>query len=326
MGGTNWSAKEYDDRTKHRAAMKTPTFAYTAAIDSGSVAAATHASLDPRGVKVRESRDSDVHPEAVPIAVLFDVTGSMGSVPRTLQAKMKDLMSLLIRKGYCDHPAIMIGGIGDAKCDGSPLQVGQFESGIEIEDNLTNLYLEGGGGGQKRESYELALYFMARHTAHDHLDKRGSKGYLFIIGDEMPYTHIHPGEVKRFVDAELAEPLTIEAILEELRESYEVFFVLPNLTTYFNDTEVQRTWKELLPERVILLDDPEAICETIAAQVGMCEGKVGSDVVADLVDAGVKRGIAQSVSRSLVPVAAPSGRGTVQKVPTSGATGGLAKF
>ena len=37
------------------------------------------------------------------------------------------------------------------------------------------------------ESYELAMYFMARHTALDCHEKRGKRGYLFIIGDEMAY-------------------------------------------------------------------------------------------------------------------------------------------
>ena len=37
-----------------------------------------HQSLNAHGVKVRESRDSDNHPESNAICVFFDVTGSMG--------------------------------------------------------------------------------------------------------------------------------------------------------------------------------------------------------------------------------------------------------
>jgi hypothetical protein len=79
----------------------------------------------------------------------------------------------------------MFGAIGDATCDRAPLQVGQFESDNRMDDDLSRILLEGGGGGQKTESYELAMYFMARHTAADCYEKRGKRGYLFIIGDEL---------------------------------------------------------------------------------------------------------------------------------------------
>ena len=58
----------------------------------------------------------------------------------------------------------MFGAIGDATCDRVPLQVGQFESDNRMDDDLGRIVLEGGGGGQQTESYELAMYFMARHT------------------------------------------------------------------------------------------------------------------------------------------------------------------
>ena len=81
-----------------------------------------------------------------------------------LQRKLPQLLGLLLRKGYADDPQIMFGAIGDATCDRAPLQVGQFESDNRMDDDLGRILLEGGGGGQKTESYELAMYFMARHT------------------------------------------------------------------------------------------------------------------------------------------------------------------
>jgi hypothetical protein len=76
-------------------------------------------------------------------------------------------------------------GIGDHECDSYPLQVGQFESSDELMDKwLTSVYLEGGGGGNSGESYQLAWMFAANYTAHDHWQKRDKKGYLFTIGDE----------------------------------------------------------------------------------------------------------------------------------------------
>lgn len=40
--------------------------------------------LDPKGVKVRESRDSDDNPNSTPLIVAIDVTGSMGMIADVL--------------------------------------------------------------------------------------------------------------------------------------------------------------------------------------------------------------------------------------------------
>jgi hypothetical protein len=82
---------------------------------------------------------------------------------------------------------VLFGAIGDYFSDRVPLQIGQFESGIEMDDNLTKFVLEGGGGGSYEESYQNALYFFAHRTSCDCLEKRGKKGYLFVVGDEHAY-------------------------------------------------------------------------------------------------------------------------------------------
>ena len=197
MGSTRWSDDQYRDRVRHRARTGRDAFEHDAAVRQGEVERGVHEKMDPLRVRLRESRDSDVHPESRSVAVLFDVTGSMQSVPRILQANLPRLMNLLIDGRYLDHPQVLIGAIGDATCDAAPLQIGQFESGVEIDEDLGRLFLEGGGGGHITESYELAMYFMARHTAIDCWEKRGRRGYLFLIGDEIPYPRVKRKEVER---------------------------------------------------------------------------------------------------------------------------------
>ena len=156
------------------------------------------------------------HPRSLAIAVLFDVTGSMRGVPRVLQVKLPQLLELLPRKGYTADPQIMFGAIGDATCDRAPLQVGQFESDNRMDDDLGRILLEGGGGGQKTESYELALDFMARHTAIDCYAKRGRCGYLFVIGDEMAYPQVKPAEVGDVIGGGLQASLPLPALIDEV--------------------------------------------------------------------------------------------------------------
>jgi hypothetical protein len=298
MGSGRWSTDVYDAAARLRAATGASAFAHS---DSG--AAYVRPALDPYGVSVRESRDSSEHPQSLAIAVLFDVTGSMRGVPRTLQAKLPQLLGLVLRKGYVAHPQIMFGAIGDATCDRAPLQVGQFESDNRMDDDLGRILLEGGGGGQKTESYELALYFMARHTATDCFEKRGRRGYLFLIGDEMAYPRVKAREARAVIGGGLQQDLPLAALMAEVTRKWDTYYILPAGASYAGDTEVLDFWRGLLGQNVIELADLDAVCETIALTVGLGEDAVSlNDGLADLSDVGSAAGPA--VSRALASIGA----------------------
>jgi hypothetical protein len=313
MGSGRWSTDVYAAAATYRAASGTSAFAYS---DSGARRA--HAALDPKGVTIRESRDTDEHPQSTPIAVLFDVTGSMGGVPRVLQTKLPQLLGLLTRKGYATDPHILFGAVGDATCDRVPLQVGQFESDNRMDDDLARIVLEGGGGGQKKESYELAMYFMARHTSLDSVAARGRRGYLFLIGDEMPYPQVKPKEVKTFIGDELSEPISTEGIIAELRRTYDVYYIIPAAAGWGGDTEILARWRRLLGQNVIELDDLDAVCETIALTVGLGEESIDlHQGLADLITFGSSAGA--MVGKALAPLGS---RGAVVRSSFDPGTGG----
>ena len=296
MGSGIWSTDVYDAASRYRAATGTSAFAYS---DSG--ARSVHPALDPRGVAVRESRDSAEHPNSVAIAVLFDVTGSMGHVPRVLQSKLPQLLGLLLRKGYVTDPQILFGAIGDATCDRIPLQIGQFESDNRMDDDLSRIVLEGGGGGQMTESYELALYFMARHASIDCYSKRGRRGYLFIIGDEMAYPKVKAREVGRVIGDRLGEDIGLRAILGEVTSWYDTYYILPAGSGYAGDARVLGFWRTLLGQNALELDDLDAVCETIALTVGLGEDAIDLDGgLADLADVG--SAATRTVSKALARV------------------------
>ena len=64
MGTTRWSDDHYRDRAKLRARTGKDAFEYDHAIRNGAADRAVHPKMNPRGVKVRESRDSAAHPES----------------------------------------------------------------------------------------------------------------------------------------------------------------------------------------------------------------------------------------------------------------------
>ena len=305
MGTTRWSDAHYHDRAGRLRAMGRSAFGYDDDIRAQRVAAEVNPLMDPAKMKggKRESRDSENHPLSTAVAVLFDVTGSMQQVPRILQKKLCPLFNLLLKQQFVTDPAILVGGIGDATCDRAPLQVGQFESGNEIEDDLSRLFLEGGGGGQTTESYELALYFLARKTAIDCHEKRGRKGYAFLIGDELPYKRVKRREVEHVFGDVLQADIPIHDIVAEAREKYEVFYILPNLTSYYNDPKVLAAWRRLLGQNVLRLAAPAGISELIAAAIGLGEGAVEShNLAGHLRGAGVSKKLADTVAGALADV------------------------
>jgi hypothetical protein len=308
MGSTRWSDDDYRERARLRARTGRDAFEYDCAVRQGRADRQVHQKMNPWGVRVRESRDSDAHPESHAVGVLFDVTGSMQAVPRILQQNLPRLMGLLLQKGYLQHPQILIGAIGDATSDSAPLQVGQFESGIEIEEDLGKLFLEGGGGSHITESYELSMYFMTRHTSLDCLEKRGRRGYLFVVGDEIPYERLKRAEVERVLGERLQADLPVEDVVAELERAYDVYFVLPRMTHHWHNEKVHSRWVELLGQNVLRLEEPAGICELIASTIGIAEGMVDLEHLAgDLRESGSPAAVARAVGKALVEVAQERG-------------------
>ena len=310
MGSGKWSDRDYDARETDRKIKGVSAFAHSdnttrnVPRDQWKV----HDKLDPKGV-TRESRDSANHPESVSIAVAFDVTGSMRDVPRILQKGLPKLMGLLLQKRWIEHPQILFGAVGDATCDRVPLQIGQFESDIAMEGDLERFLLEGGGGGQAMESYELAIYTARRHFSIDCWEKRKRKGYLFLIGDEMPYSRVKNNEVTSIIGDNIGESIAIEKIVQEVKEKYHVFMIRPTNTQWGSDPEVQSRWASLLgKEYVIQLVHPEAISETIALIAGLSEGKItleeGVKEIRNLGEATLPARVIESLARSLEVVKA----------------------
>ena len=315
MGGSRWNSEAYTSRSVLRADRGEAVMAYTHDVESGRAKREVHQSLNPHGVRVRESRDSEAHPESLAIAIILDETGSMRQVPLAVQRALPNLMNMLIDRNIVPHPQILFGAIGDATChEVAPLQIGQFESGLEMEDCLRNVLFEGGGGGGLTESYELAAYFLARHTSLDCLEKRTTKGYCFFIGDEMPYDAVHKDQVHHLVNDGLQANVSTKKIFDELKEKYEVFILLPTGASKSDQPEVRAAWASLVgAENMITLGNANHVCETIAMTIAVCEGIDLNTSAEALRTAGADSSAVAAVTASIATVASfPRARRTVR--------------
>jgi hypothetical protein len=326
-GGGSWDSTVYHNATTTRSAAGIDAFAYTTDVRAGR-AHGVHESLDPKkvagptsplaGQPVRESRDSADHPESLPIAVIFDVTGSMVGIPRVLQTKLASLMDVILSKANVKDPQILVGAVGDSTCDRYPLQVGQFESDNRFDDALRNIILEGGGGGQHMESYALAFRFAAHHTATDSFEKRGKKGYFFTLGDEGPWPTVPKDTIERIFGLKSEVDDTIEDLIAKASEKWELYHIAaldgsckPELTlsgryTSAGGTSTDMTigdrWRQLLGERYVSIEDSSLVCEFIAGIIDTLETAKSIDhVVSD--DLGLTGRAAEVVRNALVPIA-----------------------
>ena len=262
-----------------------------------------HALMDPKGVTFRESRDSPDHPNSVGIILALDVSGSMGAIPRCLAtATLPDFMKILLDAGIPD-PQILFMAVGQADGDAAPLQVGQFESTANLMDQwLTRMYLERGGAGGY-ESYELAMYFAAHHTAMDCWEKRGRKGFFFVTGDEPPNTAAARRHIARLIGDELGDDIPIGRVIDTLSETFEPFYLIPDPR---RGRSVGPAWREVLGDRVIVMESPDDTGHVAAGLVALVEGAVDdvSALVARYVDAGLPRERAHAVARAITDFAA----------------------
>jgi hypothetical protein len=267
MGNSRFSASDwagYSSATQHKSQQQIFT--------SSSI----NNDLDPKGIKVRESVDSDNNPRSTPLIVVVDETGSMGILATEI---IKNGLGVIMKEVYdrkpIHDPHIMCMAVGDAKSDRSPLQVTQFEASIVLAEQVEKFFIEANGGGNGGESYHLAWYFAAMKTKTDSMIKRAKKGYLFTIGDEPPHMTLTSNEIHRVFGDTAERDYTSRELLDMVSQSYEVFHLIVNPGSY-----PDAKWKELLGERAIPVTDHTKLAEVIVSTLEVIEGRDVADVVA----------------------------------------------
>jgi hypothetical protein len=233
--------------------------------------------LDPRKAKLRESRDSALNPQSNAIATALDVTGSMGMIAEVMAKQgLGTFITEVLKRRPVSDPHLMFMGIGDAHCDRAPLQVTQFEADIRIAEQLARIWLEGGGGGNRFESYDLAWYFAATHTAIDCFEKRRQRGILFTIGDEEPSPRLLASQVKDVVGDEVPADLDAAAVLAMVERTWDVFHIVVEEGSHCrtNRATVMRLWTTLLGQgRVIPLADHTKLAEVMVSTIEVHAGR-----------------------------------------------------
>lgn len=232
------------------------------------------AALDPSKITVRESRDSDDNPESTPIIVGLDVTGSMGHLAHELAGDLNTLVENIYDRQPVTDPHICCMAVGDIECDSGPLQVTQFEADIRIAEQLTQLWIEGGGGGNSYESYILPWYFAIHKVQSDAWDKRKKKGYIFTVGDENPTEFLRGRDLNALFGNGQHEDITKEILWEQVNERWNVYHLV------VKHSYLMKPWNDLMGQHAMFLNDPSKMTQVIVSTMQFNEG-MSLDEIAD---------------------------------------------
>lgn len=291
MGSGFYDTTASATRSAVRSSTGASAFKYEEAIKKGTAKAELHPSLDLRKKPRRECRDNADNPVSVPIAVMVDCTGSMGHFAQLIIDSLHKVVPAIRDRGMVKYPALCFGAIGDAYYDRAPIQIGEFESDDKLaEGHLENLWRGGcGGGGNNHESYSLTMWAMANLVETDHWDKRGQKGFLFIIEDEPLDPFTPKQHIKDHIGLDVPDDVPVGQTAQKLMERWNVMILRPNAGHYYSSKEAQESWTDVFPEQnVVKVPDWQDLVAMIAGSVSVMSGMSATDTIDAVTSSGLK--------------------------------------
>src|SRR5215470_10226318 len=229
---------------------------------------------------------------ASPVVYAFDVTGSMGNLPKIIYDKMPLIAGQIAECGYLEDAEISLAAIGDILSDRAPVQVAEFSIIRKLDDWLERIWLEGNGGGQARESYEYMAYFYARRC-----DLPAAKTPFFVLtGDEGFRETLYANDLARHFGGSHTN-VEAAAVFAELKAKFagNVFLVRRQYGGKENDA-IQAQWEQALgAERVVPLGSDQAIADVTLGLFALVTGSRTLDGYLD--DLKTRRAVPQTDER-----------------------------
>ena len=270
MGSSSWRSSDFDSYSKSKGYTTTcsTTSGYSKLSTDGLYSATQmytatliNPMLTPKNV-MRECRDSEEHPNTVPIILALDVTGSMSDSLIEVASALNEIISKLYET--ITDVEICVMGIGDLSYDRGPIQIGQFESDIRIAEQLDKIWFERGGGSNPFESYTAAWYMGSRHTDLD-CWKRGKKGIIITLGDEEINPYLPHEALNTATGDDLQASVETSDLYNEASQKYDLYhiFVDHNNRTHRIADHATKTFKDVIGEDHVVISTVNELSSNI---------------------------------------------------------------
>jgi hypothetical protein len=219
-----------------------------------------------------------------PIIINLDVTGSNIEFAKIVYDKAPMLYGQIEQQGYLKDFDICFSATGDANSDKYPIQVCDFDAGIKLDDNLKKLCLEGCGGGQRHETYELSAYYFTHKC-----DMKNAKiPFIFFIVDEAPYETLSTEFVGDIIGDSVGEDIDTKQIFRDLFRKFggNVFIFQNNYCGSEHgrdgDTEeIADEWRKLIgktyADHLISIKEEKSIVDLLLGTIAMVSGSRSLD-------------------------------------------------
>jgi len=273
---------------------------------------------------------------SVPVEIMLDTTGSMGSnvdialkgIPDT-----RDNLQDVMRQGCEAHVATgVFNDVHDRFRDRSPgivMTRSQFEMTEKMAEQMMHHIPMRDGGGNGKEDSQFAL-FAAAYLSSFYINRIGLKSYHFTVTDEAADSYIDKQQLIRIFGKDVFEATAANGHTldpQNLPSTEEVAQALLSRSHAFcllvkNYDSAERFWKKILgDERVIVLPNTKLVPHMISAIVGLTEGTLDlQSVVEYLVTRGVNNSDAESIERSVrnIPIGAQTILENFNNIPVRG--------
>lgn len=252
----------------------------------------------------RTSLDSSMNPAKKglksdaknPIMIMLDVTGSNINLARLFYDKAPMFYGQIEQQGYLKDFELVICAVGDAFSDEYPLQIGTFAKGKAIDSWLEKLVLEGGGGGQMCESYELAACYLLNKTEF----RPDAQPIVLFVGDEAAYDCVRAHQASE-IGVDYSGSTT--ELFIDLRKKFNenVFMFLNGYSGGSFDADITDSWVRLLaPEHVIKIHEGKSVVDLMLGIIAMASKTRNlSSYITDMTNRGQKKTRIESVKKSL---------------------------
>jgi hypothetical protein len=186
-----------------------------------------------------------------PLVYLFDVTGSMDNLPKIIYDKWPGIVGQVIAREYLPDPEMSLTAVGDITSDKAPLQVADFSVLRNLDRYFKRIWFEKQGGGQDRESYEMAAYFYAYRCKLPNAENP----ICLITGDEGFREKLYARDLQEQFGGEHADT-TAAKVFADLIKKFKgnVFLIHRFYRTREADEQIVNQWRDVLGrERIIML-------------------------------------------------------------------------
>lgn len=212
-----------------------------------------------------------------PLVIACDVTGSMGEWPAVIFSKLPYL-DLEGKEYLGEGLEISFAAVGDIYSDDYPLQIRPFSKGTDLTEQLKKLVVEGNGGGQYKESYDVAAAYYARNCEMPN----AIQPIFIFIGDEGLYDFLDKEGASKWARTDEEGRFSVEQIIGELKRKFSVYLVRKPYGSGYKtnkkddlDIKIQRQWEELLGEdHVCHLPDASRVVDVIFGILAKETGRV----------------------------------------------------